>query len=63
MRFDQKHTPKYWVGNSKHSNDIIIGTMRKNYSDAEKALINLVGEDYSDFDFEIKLIEIKLVDL
>lgn len=61
MKNDQKFTPKYWVGHSKNSDDVVIATARKNYYDAEKELISLVGEDYENEGYEIKCVEVRLV--
>lgn len=61
MRNNQKFTPKYWVGNNKESDDVVITTARKSYHDAEKKLISIVGENYEDEGYEIKCIEIRLV--
>jgi len=63
MNVDQKYTPKYWVGHNKASDDVYLCTANKSKLDELYAMEDMFGEDwFMDEDFEVILVEIKMVE-
>ena len=60
MNNNQKLSPKYWVGHSKNTDDVIIETIDKSYSRVLDNMDLMFGDSwYEDDNYEVILIEIK----
>lgn len=61
MNIEQKHTPKYWVGHEKDSDDVFLVTANKDQRDTCADMIELFGVDWVlDENLTVDLIELKL---
>lgn len=64
MKYDQKYSPKWWVGHSKEQEGIIVCTMSKTRSEAVNEMEFLFGEDWHENEaLEVILVEIKMVNV
>lgn len=64
MKYDQKYSPKWWVGHHKKQEDVFMSTVNKSKSDTVQEMEFIFGEDwFIDEDLEVILVEIKMVNL